>query len=129
MSRMYHSCLLLAPLVAAASGSDMVNERIPVTPAELESHWQVDCRAVWTELGRALRPAPVDGTCTVLANSRRALQLCAFIYQPPGGKGEWQCPDYRGMSGLLEPGGEGGDCAAMVDLFLAGEACRPGRMP
>ena len=42
--------LLLSPLSLAGDNDDAINERIPVSRAEMEAHWQVDCAAAWEDL-------------------------------------------------------------------------------
>jgi hypothetical protein len=87
---------LLWPMTLLADSSDAVNERLPYAREELEAHWQVDCAANWRALQKlASRFTPGLVSCETTAELRRALQLCAFIYQPPGEPVDNACIDYR----------------------------------
>ena len=95
--------LLLLPLVTLADAdTDAVNERLPVRKAELESHWQVDCQGGWSSVTGALEREPEAADCRPSPELRRELELCAFIYQPPGEISRHDCPDYRGLLRLLD---------------------------
>jgi len=96
--------LLPAPLVLADSSSNAVNERIPVRKAEMEVHWKVDCAGSWATFVE-LRDRAAGEACTMPAELQRQLQLCAFIYQPPGEEVTHSYPDYRAATGT--GGGEG----------------------
>lgn len=117
----------LAPLVmAAAPASDTVNERIPVSRAELEAHWQVDCGAAWAELEQL---AGATGQCVPGPRLRRTLQLCAFIYQPPGEYVAGACPDFAAALDLLGPGAAPDSCRSLAN-FLSGKGrCLPSPAP
>lgn len=96
-----------APLLLADSNSNAVNERIPVRKKEMEVHWNVDCATSWATFTE-LRRATSKENCTLPSELRRDLQLCAFIYQPPGEPSSHVGPDYLGaISPELE--GSAGD--------------------
>ena len=125
MAMVHKFCFLLlsAPAVYAAGLSDAVNERIPVTRAELEAHWHVDCEASWAQLVSAGVREHAGANCGIANGLRGELQLCAFIYQAPGdGKGEG-CPDYLGAVKLLDSAGSGNSCAAVADFLGVQPAC------
>ena len=88
---------LAAAALSANGSSDAVNERIHVTPAEMEAHWQVDCANSWA---RAIELHPKAGSpdCALPAGVLRELKLCAFIYQPPGQQLTHTGPDYQSAS-------------------------------
>jgi len=116
---LHHYCcflLLASPLALAGATSDAVNERIPVSAAELEAHWQVDCRAVWDRLLAQAHQALASDRCDIPAATRRDVELCAFIYHPPGGASRRDCPDFRGALHLLDRVSEEG-CAVMAALL------------
>ncbi len=79
----------LAPLAIASSQDNQVNERLPVSVAEREAHWGVDCTALFTQLSSGALPCPVTD------DTQRELELCSFIHQPPGDDHGQPCPDYR----------------------------------
>lgn len=85
---------LPAMQVCAEDSSNAVNERITVTPAEMESHWQVDCANSWTRAVE-LRESSVPAVCALPPDLQRELKLCAFIYQPPGQQPTQLGPDYQ----------------------------------
>ena len=119
--------LLLSPLSLAGDNDDAINERIPVSRAEMEAHWQVDCAAAWEDLLTAAalstkQPANKDN-CTIPGQLQREIQLCAFIYQAPGGDPDHNCPDYRGVSKRLNAADKSGNCPASI---LRNADCRPG---
>jgi hypothetical protein len=112
--------------MAAAPVSDTVNERIPVSRLELEAHWQVDCSAAWVELEQL---AAATGQCAPEDRLRRTLQLCAFIYQPPGGEVDAACPDFAAALDLLGAGPAPDSCGSLAN-FLSGKGrCLPSPAP
>lgn len=114
--RSLYCLLLLAPVAFAADDSNAVNERIPVTRLEMERHWQVDCTASWGQLKQV---AQVHQDCEVASGLLRQLQLCAFIYQPPGSAAAASCPDYQAA---YRAAGQG-DCLALGLLHHSGAEC------
>ncbi len=82
----------------ATSTSDAVNERIPVRNDEMEIHWQVDCQATWLQLRSMVES---QASCQAEPGLLRDLQLCSFIYQPPGEESSEQSPDYSGALDAL----------------------------
>jgi len=117
--------LLLSPLALGDSNSDAVNERIPVRKAELEAHWQVDCASALHELLVMAAPGTIDPNCSIPTELRRNIQLCAFIYQPPGGRTDHQCPDYSGIHEHLNRVSESSQCSnlnpAIIRMVDCGE--------
>ena len=86
--------LLAAPLVLAESNSNAVNERIPVRKAEMEAHWNVNCADSWARVEEI--PGGVGGgVCALSPELQRQLQLCAFIYQPPGEENTHSGPNFQ----------------------------------
>ena len=109
---------LLSPLSLADDSADAVNERIPVNRAEMEAHWQVDCATAWEHLLTAAaqptkQPTNKDN-CGITDQLRRDIQLCAFIYQAPGGDPGHHCPDYRGASKYLNEADKSGKCPTSI---------------
>lgn len=98
--------MLVSSFLQAGPGSDAVNERLPVRKAEMETHWQVDCARSWANKVE-LRDMPGAQGCILPLDLQRQLQLCAFIYQPPGEQAAHAGPDYR--AAFADPG-TGVDC-------------------
>jgi hypothetical protein len=124
--------LLLAPAAYAASVSDAVNERIPVSRAALEAHWHVDCASSWARFSDAWLQAQAGAGCDISVELRDDLELCAFIYQPPGTEGSegltetcMDCcrRDYRGAVELLDSAGPVDLCAELAKLPGAQAGC------
>ena len=90
--------LLTAICGSSANDTDAVNERISVRTDEMEQHWQVDCHATWTQTTTLSKQGD---RCDAGPNLLRDLQLCVFIYQPPGGQAVARAPDYSGALGAL----------------------------
>jgi hypothetical protein len=89
------TCLLVLITLLSAQAhtrtdTDAVNERIPVSRYEMEEHWQVDCAATWRELA----DLEASNTGAETGQFLTRLQLCSFIYQPPGSEYS-NCPNYR----------------------------------
>ena len=106
-----------------AALSDTVNERVPVSEAELEAHWQVDCAEI-SDLLRELADRGKPGVgCQAGSAVRHQLQLCAFIYQAPGSDTRHLCPDYRGALEELDRAGPGDDCGYIAKLLPDREDC------
>ena len=97
--------IAIAPQVLADSNSNAVNERLPVRKAEVEAHWKVDCQVSWAGL-LELRSKGGGQACDLPSNLRRELQLCAFIYQPPGVQSLHTDPDYQGAINSMGGGGQ-----------------------
>ncbi len=124
--------LIIAPAAYAASVSDAVNERIPVSSAALEAHWQVDCASSWARFSDAEARAQAGRACDIDVGLRDELQLCAFIYQPPGTGGSEAVTDacsdccrrdYRAAVELLDSAGPAELCAELAKFPLARESC------
>jgi hypothetical protein len=117
----------LSPQSLADDSADAVNERIPVNKAEMEAHWKVDCAAAWEHLLAAAAQPTKQSTnkdnCGITGHLRREIQLCAFIYQAPGGDPDHNCPDYMGVSKRLNDADKSGKCPVS---FLQEANCRPG---
>ena len=78
----------------AQGNADAVNERIPVKNIEKEAHWGVNCIAAWENLQAAAAPVGAEN-CGISGQLLHEIQLCAFIYQPPGENSQRQYPDYQ----------------------------------
>jgi hypothetical protein len=118
---------LLSAMAGAESVSDAVNERIPVSKAELEAHWQIDCRASWAGLADKVTGVGAGEHCGISAATRRVLELCAVVYQPPGEALSPNCPDYRAALAALDAAEPAAQCAAVADLLRGTGSCsRPG---
>ncbi len=87
--------LTVAPPVTADNTSNAVNERIPVSKAAMEAHWQVDCSSLWKQLKEGDGGVALD--CPLPVDLKKQLTLCAFIYQPPGEALAYPGPDYRSI--------------------------------
>jgi len=109
---------LCTPGLLLADESDAVNERIHVPRADMEAQWGTDCIATWREVSRALDSNSSDN-CAVLPGLQKQLQLCAFIYQPPGEVAHSTCPDYsRAYRASQTP-----DCAALTESIEISKTC------
>ncbi|RLA44601.1 MAG: hypothetical protein DRQ97_11105 [Gammaproteobacteria bacterium] len=109
--------LLISSLLSAlslADDADAVNERIPVHKTEMEAHWQVECTAAWEHLLAAAAQYTNRGNCGIPNQLRREIQLCAFIYQAPGGDPGHDCPDYSGLLKQLNEAEESGKCPESI---------------
>lgn len=107
--------------VAADGKGDVVNERPQVTYLEREAHWQVDCRASWAKLVESARTSPGGAKCRLEEAQRRALQLCSFIYQPPGEEPHSNCPNYREAISQLS------SSCAQVQVWIRGSIASNGQ--
>ena len=112
-SRALLSGSLLALCAAAGAfgaASDLVNERIPVTRAEMEAHWHIDCSALLERYNRALRERFRGAPDEMLQDMAREATLCSFV---DAARREERCPDYSAISAVLQGvvgmRGEGGD--------------------
>jgi hypothetical protein len=125
MTSLEKTCLflLLSPVALAAPVSDTVNERIPVSGAELEAHWQVDCTEVLDQLSTAAQSLKAGDICPVGPALRHQLQLCVFIYQPPGSGAGRDCPDYRGALSVLNLSGPEVQCPDLAELLQLQADC------
>ena len=85
-------CVAFHTATAFASGnsSDTINERIPSTMEQRESHWKIDCSALTAKLADKLYARD----CASVTELRK-LRLCAYLYQPPGSTAISQCPDFN----------------------------------
>jgi len=123
---------LLSPVSLAGDSADAVNERIPVNKAEMEDHWQVDCAATWERLltaaaaAQSTKQSIVKDDCGIPDQLRRDIQLCAFIYQAPGGEPGHDCPDYRSASKHLQQASEPAQCTNLLTSILQQADCQPG---
>jgi hypothetical protein len=92
--------------VLAASAADVSNERIQVSGAELELHWQLDCRAMLDAYNNRIvsdtAPENEDFTIDVLRELASVAQKCSFIYNQKGTGREVACPDYQSVSDILQ---------------------------
>ena len=127
MSAPVRACLflLLISRTFAAPDSDTVNERVPVSEAELEAHWQVNCTKVSDLLRESVARSKAGDACQAGPAVRHQLQLCAFIYQPPGSDSRHICPDYRGALEALDRVGPDDDCRYIAKLLPDREHCLP----
>jgi len=80
--------------VIADDTFNAVNERLPVSKAEMEVHWRVNCREVWARL-HEIRGQGTTHECVLPVDLQNQLTLCAFIYQPPGEELPYSGPDYQ----------------------------------
>jgi len=108
---------LCTPGLLLASDSDAVNERIPVPRIDMEAQWGIDCTAIWREVSKGLDSG--NGNCAILPKLRKQLQLCAFIYQPPGEVAHSTCPDYS----RADRASQTTDCAALTELIEISKTC------
>jgi len=112
--------LLLLPATGFAENqANAVNERLHVTKAELEAHWQIDCQTNWAAIKNHSDP----GDCPPNAELLQELQLCAFIYQPPGEVSAAACPDYRGLLGQLDASAASGSCKELAHWLAQQPTC------
>ena len=122
MTRIILPTLLLLLLPATGfteNQANAVNERLHVTRAELEAHWQIDCQANWARINNHADSA----ACPPDEKLVQALQLCAFIYQPPGEEPAAVCPDYRGLLGHLEASPASGNCEKLAHWLSQQPTC------
>lgn len=99
----------------------MVNERIPVSKLELEAHWQVDCKQGWNDLTQLASAFDDQGGCVIPVKLQRQIQLCAFIYQPPGETSHDTCRNFADAQRAAVQG----NCQAMVLLLDGSAKCKP----
>ena len=92
---------LAAAVHALAAGDDAVNERPPVSHAQREQHWGVDCTALRRELLAALDGGALQHEAPRAPDWIKALRLCAAIYNVPGDSSAAACPDYTGAANAL----------------------------
>jgi len=85
--------LLLAVVDVVAAESDLVNERVPVSAAAMESHWGVNCAATVRALGNASAQRAGQEHDAL----GQALAKCRYIHQPPGDGNSNACPDYAAL--------------------------------
>ena len=111
--------LLLAPHALFAETSNTVNERIPVQKTEMEQHWQLDCADSWAELRKSATSSPNQSHCGVPPELQRAIQLCAFIYQPPGSADHSSCPDYQ----AAHTAAQRGNCGSLTNTLQHSTQC------
>jgi hypothetical protein len=117
--RSLYFLVLITPVCVAADNSDAVNERIPVSRAEMELHWKLDCNSSWGQLKQVAHAHQGAQGCEVASGLLRQLQLCAFIYQPPGSPAAGACPDYQSA---YRAAGQG-DCVALGLLVESAAKC------
>ena len=92
--------LLVAPTLLAGSNANAnsnanaVNERLPVRKTEMEAHWNVNCAHDWARM-EELRSISGGDECVLPPDLLRELQLCAFIYQPPGEETTYSGPNFQ----------------------------------
>lgn len=115
--------LLFTSGALAAAVSDTVNERIPVSEAELEAHWRVDCSGVSNRLRETMGRSKAGEGCHPAPALRHQLQLCAFIYQAPGSGTPHACPDYRSALEALDRAGPDDDCRYITKFLPDPERC------
>lgn len=92
--------------ILSTGAADVSNERIQVSGAELEQHWQLDCRGmlddynnlILTKAASDLREIKAD----VLRDLASVAQKCSFIYNQKGTGREIACPDYKRVSDNLQ---------------------------
>jgi len=113
--------LWLAPAIAANSSEDAVNERLPFSRAEMEAQWQVDCTGAWNRLQTTAKEGTSKDRCGISTQAARELQLCAFIYQPPGQEPHADCPDYQGATQLLK------NCSELLTWLEKSSHCPEGQ--
>jgi hypothetical protein len=102
---------------AFAADADMVNERPPVAPEQLEQHWGVDCARLRRELLAAgtvsapdAPPAPThEDTQARITRWHAGLRLCAAIHNAPGDRETPHCPDYARAARALDENATGRD--------------------
>ena len=94
--------LLFAPAAYAASVSDAVNERIPVSSAALEAHWQVDCASSWARFSDAGTQAQCRGELRYCRRAARRAGTVRLYLPAPGNSGIGGMN--RRLHGLLPPG-------------------------
>lgn len=119
LKRLFVACAFLVPLAVAEPASDTVNERLPVSAAELEAHWRVDCGATWAAVSASVGLPGAGRPCDISAEVRRVLELCVYIYQPPGDAMVPTCPDYRAALAAVDAADSPHGCAALR-VFLSG---------
>lgn len=100
--------------------SDAVNERIPVQKIEMEEHWGVDCQKTLASLSIRLETST---SCAADTQVRKALELCMFIYQPPGQELTRTCPNYRELHSLLSRTSDPSICQILRQELNSALAC------
>lgn len=113
--------LIIAPSAWAASSSDAVNERIPVSKLELEAHWEVDCEKAWNGFIALANAFKNQSECVIPPQLSHQMHLCAFIYQPPGETALPTCRDFTGARRAAVQG----SCRAVALLRDTSAKCEP----
>jgi len=128
MSAPVKTCLFLLFIsrTLADPVSDTVNERVPVSEAELEAHWRVNCAEVSNLLRESVGRSKVGEACQAGPAVRHQLQLCAFIYQAPGSDSQHVCPDYRSALQALDRADPDDDCHHIAKFLPDPQRCPPG---
>jgi hypothetical protein len=114
-----------SPAALSQNNADALNERIPVSNAELEAHWQVDCTATRDGLLALAQQPRQDTHCTDAQAFQGRLKLCVFIYQAPASNSRHQCPDYAGALKALEVAGQQGRCGESLAAITNMLECEP----
>jgi len=109
--------IIMATWIMIASAADVSNERIPVTGAELEQHWRLDCGGMLDDYNNRIVLATGSGISKISKGELRELadvaQKCSFIYSQKGTGRTISCPDYQRVSDILQ------------DMVLGGNATKP----
>ncbi len=98
--------MFLVAWILATSAADVSNERIPVSGAELEQHWHLDCGRVLDVYNNRIVPEPVAGKSEITTGELRDLadiaQKCSFIYNQKDTGRTISCPDYQRITDVLK---------------------------
>ena len=108
---------ILIPLILAASTMDMANERLLASGAELEQHWQVDCRAVVLRSMQLVESPRSSMETTELQILIADAKKCAVIYNTANTGRTMECPDYRQIGVYLGQLAEGTPVAHRPEIL------------
>jgi hypothetical protein len=98
--------MFLALWMLAANAGDVSNERIPLTGAELERHWQLNCSGMLADFNNRVLPQTAAGESKIPADELRGLadvaQKCSFIYNQKDTGRTVDCPNYQRVYDVLQ---------------------------
>lgn len=98
--------ILIAIWFLATSASDVSNERIQVSGAEMEQHWQIDCNQLINVYNHRIVSKTVPGhrevTIDELHDLAAVAEKCSFIYNRKDTGRTITCPDYQQLSHILQ---------------------------
>lgn len=91
-------CHTLTSQSLPAQTDSIVNERIPVTAQQLESHWKVDCGAALKQAEHFLaKSTEVSHDVHEDSGLHSDIEKCMYIYNSPNSAHYSDMPDYKAL--------------------------------